>query len=125
MKKEIAEIWVKALESGKYKQTKGALKKKDKYCCLGVLCDLSEQGEFINAGLVNGNIDISHEVYVLPNGNKGASELPYEVVKWADMSDSMGCFIKTADSETLSELNDSGKSFTEIAEIIRNNYQSL
>ena len=41
--------WVKALESGKYKQGKNALAYKGKYCCLGVLCEmlgkLSEEDE--------------------------------------------------------------------------------
>jgi len=32
--------WTEALRSGKYKQGTGALRKKDAYCCLGVLCDL-------------------------------------------------------------------------------------
>lgn len=37
--------WIEALRSGKYKQGKGQLKQDDRYCCLGVLqeitnCDL-------------------------------------------------------------------------------------
>lgn len=45
MKKELKEDWLKALRSGKYKQTKGALCKttkdgKDGFCCLGVLADI-------------------------------------------------------------------------------------
>jgi hypothetical protein len=41
MKKEIAELWIKALESGKYKQIRRQLANKDGYCCLGVLCELA------------------------------------------------------------------------------------
>ena len=41
MKEEIKDKWVEALRSGKYKQCKGRLQKKDGYCCLGVLCDIS------------------------------------------------------------------------------------
>lgn len=45
MKKYWADKWIKALESGEYKQTKGCLRKKLKddtlgYCCLGVLEDI-------------------------------------------------------------------------------------
>ena len=32
--------WVNALRSGEYRQTKFRLKEKNKYCCMGVLCDL-------------------------------------------------------------------------------------
>lgn len=41
MNKALAMKWVKALRSGKYKQGKTFLKKGDKYCCLGVLCDIT------------------------------------------------------------------------------------
>jgi len=40
MDKRVKAKWVKALRSGKYKQGRGALKTKNGYCCLGVLCDL-------------------------------------------------------------------------------------
>ena len=32
--------WVAALRSGKYEQGKEALRNGDKYCCLGVLCEI-------------------------------------------------------------------------------------
>ena len=37
MTEAIAMKWVSALRSGKYKQTKGALKDEHGFCCLGVL----------------------------------------------------------------------------------------
>lgn len=42
MNPEIKTKWVEALRSGKYKQGKKSLRSRegDKYCCLGVLCDL-------------------------------------------------------------------------------------
>jgi hypothetical protein len=44
MRKEIAESWVKALRSDKYRQGDGYLKKHDEdgnqFCCLGVLCEV-------------------------------------------------------------------------------------
>ena len=40
MKKNIADKWVAALRSGKYKQTKHSLKDEHGYCCLGVLCEI-------------------------------------------------------------------------------------
>lgn len=46
--KEVEAAWIEALESGRYKQGDGALRRKadafddrpDQFCCLGVLCDL-------------------------------------------------------------------------------------
>lgn len=32
--------WIRALKSGKYKQTQNKLKRENSYCCLGVACDL-------------------------------------------------------------------------------------
>lgn len=42
MDKVWKERWVKALRSGEYKQGRAALRTADdKFCCLGVLCDLA------------------------------------------------------------------------------------
>ena len=40
MKSELKAKWLEALRSGKYEQAKGCLRKDDRYCCLGVLCDV-------------------------------------------------------------------------------------
>lgn len=39
--KEVIQLWIKALRSGDYKQTRGTLKDNKGFCCLGVLCDLA------------------------------------------------------------------------------------
>ena len=36
--------WTDALRSGEYKQGQGQLREADTYCCLGVLCDVSQVG---------------------------------------------------------------------------------
>ena len=45
MKPEVKKAWVKALRSGKYRKGKEYLRrqegKHDRYCCLGVLCDVN------------------------------------------------------------------------------------
>ena len=41
MKQEIAERWVQALRSGKYKQGRRVLKQGENFCCLGVLCEVT------------------------------------------------------------------------------------
>lgn len=40
LNKELLLKWVEALESGKYEKGTGYLRRMDKYCCLGVFCDL-------------------------------------------------------------------------------------
>ena len=40
MNPDVKRKWVKALRSGKYKQTKECLRDNDGYCCLGVLTQL-------------------------------------------------------------------------------------
>lgn len=45
MNKKVKALWLKALRSGKYKQTTGCLRDKNEngeigYCCLGVLTDI-------------------------------------------------------------------------------------
>lgn len=42
MKKSIADKWVRALRSGKYKQGVWMLKSLDRFCCLGVLCEIQK-----------------------------------------------------------------------------------
>ena len=48
-KKRIRKL-VAALRSGKYRQTRGRLKGKRGYCCLGVACEISKLGEFDEVG---------------------------------------------------------------------------
>jgi hypothetical protein len=40
LSKELKDKWIEALESGEYTQTIRKLKKENKHCCLGVLCEL-------------------------------------------------------------------------------------
>jgi hypothetical protein len=67
--KELKEAWIKALRSGEYKQGKRWLKKDDKFCCLGVLCDVIDGTKWSKSGseLFEG------ECY----GNAGYSYLPW------------------------------------------------
>lgn len=49
MTKELKQKWIDALRGGEYEQGYGALKDKDKYCCLGVLCQVG--GIKLNSGV--------------------------------------------------------------------------
>lgn len=46
MKKKIFVKWIKALRSGSYLKTSGALRNDVGFCALGVLCDISQTGQW-------------------------------------------------------------------------------
>lgn len=64
MNPEVKAKWLEALRSGKYKQGKEFLKRGNKFCCLGVLCDIS--------GLDYGH----HDTELLPLNIAEYAELP-------------------------------------------------
>ncbi len=109
MNKEIAKRWVAALRSGKYKQGRGALNKNDSFCCLGVLCDISELNTWVASNTNTEGYD----------GEQGV--LPVQVMEWAGIKSSV------ADSPggSLTSQNDTGASFSEIASIIEKHWEQL
>jgi len=106
MNPQIKQKWVSALRSGDYQQTKGRLRKEDKFCCLGVLCDLYGKEN-------NVEWEISEDSGKYMFQNKGAS-LPSSVRKWAGVENDNPEICATS----LSELNDTGSTFNEIADLI-------
>ena len=95
MKREPKKKWIKALESGRYKQTRDNIELDGRYCCLGVLCKTMR-------------ID--------PQTAK--SELNYELLS-ESVLEKVG--LTEAEQNKLSRMNDEGKSFREIAAYIRAN----
>jgi hypothetical protein len=55
MDAELKRKWVEALRSGKYEQASGKLRVGNKFCCLGVLCDLVDPEKW-NRGEWSGQI---------------------------------------------------------------------
>lgn len=82
MNPDVARLWADALESGEYKQGRGALCSVTEtgetfYCCLGVLCELAiSQGLPVNKELTE---DGRHYRF---DGSGG--RLPRSVFEWAD-----------------------------------------
>lgn len=99
------EQWALALESGKYPQTRGALRKSRGFCCLGVLCDISGLGEWskYNEYCYSGTF------------------LPLKVQQWAGVSE---CGILPSNPHVnLTYLNDEEQyTFPQIAEVIRREF---
>lgn len=113
MKKSWAMKWVKALRSGKYKQTTKHLRTNQGHCCLGVLCSLTPYKNNYTKMPVKSVKSASESVIngVLPNA----------------VQELVG--MRSGDGETpvgiLSALNDAGKNFTEIANIIEEHWKNL
>ena len=124
-----AKLWVENLRSGEYKQLKGHLSDDEAYCCLGLACELA-----IKNGLNITRTCVTVDGYNLIAFGHQTKTLPYEVAAWLGfrVGDVVGSFTKendgdtlNSDSECLSRLNDSGKSFAEIADVIEANQDKL
>jgi hypothetical protein len=127
--KAVVRRWVKALESGLYKQGENYLvspgKNSDKFCCLGVLCDMAVRDKVIPApGLVDPAMTGSDIPCYAYNGSN--QTLPKKVMAYAGVSEECGKFIgQYGLTISLAELNDGGKSFKQIAKIIKSNPEGL
>lgn len=101
--KEFRNKWLEALESGNYRQTHSSLivqGRKNSYCCLGVACRLVK-------------IPISKMSHIgMPAGleDRIQEKLPKAIVNRRR---------NTQFARKLANLNDAGKTFSEIAKVIR------
>lgn len=117
MRKSVKKAWIEALTNGEYKQGQTQLRDvraggEDKFCCLGVLCDLyrktRKRGRWVGNSFVLTDGTDRRYYSTLP---------PVEVVKWAGLRNSNPYI----GGLNLAGFNDRGLSFSGIAEIIREN----
>ena len=97
--------WVAALLSGDYKQTAGHLRDSAGFCCLGVACDISGQGTWEltgSSGIQGYRVDSCFRSAVAP----------------FTLAEAYGF---DGYQSRLSNMNDNGKSFAEIAKYIQEN----
>lgn len=98
MDKELKRKWVEALRSGKYEQGHGALRKDDKFCCLGVLCDVVDpngwsedcywRGEYaLPPSHVLGNLTASDLVYLNDEKNLSFEQIADYIEKHIEAGD--------------------------------------
>lgn len=115
---EIKAQWVAALRSGDYQQGQGYLARDDKFCCLGVLCELAVKADVdgLNLGWAGPGI----RAY-----NEATGELPEVVTKWAGLHSNNPMVNADEGTYLLSELNDGETidgvethTFAEIADLI-------
>lgn len=97
MNQKIKKQWVEALRSEDYDQGIGYLKANDKFCCFGVLCDIHSK---------NNEEKWEEEKYM---GNVALFPIP--LMDWSGIH-------SQPIIDDLIDRNDSGESFSEIADII-------
>ena len=104
--------WVKTLRSGSYKQGKKVLRTRiDAFCCLGVACDLVDPSGW-NA------ITRNSQIYVWEWFNGNTTSLSHKAMDHYGIRTSSGWIALDGETVSLAILNDSGKSFGEIADLI-------
>lgn len=106
----IAKLWTTALRSGDYNQGQLHLRAYDRFCCLGVLCDLA-----VKNGIISEPIGVSIYAY---DGSEVS--VPLAVMEWAGLSHADGQFPGAPDvpDDSLTSMNDRGVSFSAIADLI-------
>jgi hypothetical protein len=125
MKPEIKALWLDALRSGEYEQGRNKLHTWDdegveRFCCLGVLCDLAVQNG-VEIPIVEDDDD---KMYCY---DTEVEFLPEAVMEWSGLWSNDGDYEFEGDPNAfgtstngsvrgkLSHLNDSGASFSDIA----------
>jgi hypothetical protein len=113
MDQRIKQLWIEALRSGKYEQSTRVLRQGDYFCCLGVLCDLHAK-ETNSAGWELDHFPANSRAYL-----DVRCTLPYTVQEWAGLtSEDPEIIREDYEDTTLSSLNDKGKDFSYIADVI-------
>jgi hypothetical protein len=119
MNKNVAELWVKELRSGKYEKTKGILQDGVGFCCLGVLCKVGEDnGVFVKkymGELIGTNL---HTRLIGTN-----LQTQKDISEWSGMVTISGVF---SDDVSLINLNDEEDyTFNQIADVIERSWEEL
>ena len=126
MNSEVKAKWLEALRGGEYKQTRYTLHSpNDGFCCLGVLCDIYTK-EVGGSWVWEYNEEDTYSLISIVDEEEqdfATTDLPDCVVEWAGLEESSP---QVADPFregevafcTLASLNDDGKGFEFIADLI-------
>lgn len=114
MDKKLKAKWVKALRSGDYQQGEGVLRSGDRFCCLGVLCDLVDSKAWDQPAEVGYMLKSRTKKTIAYRFTSGRErdryEIPYMLRK--DLG------ITTFQQSELIGMNDEGRPFAAIADFI-------
>lgn len=103
--------WLKALRSEDFRQARSRLKRGDRFCCLGVLCEISNAGEWETVEIygdrgLSYRCEDENDAYLLPKCINLKSKIDSPMSK-------------------LTTMNDSGQTFRQIADWIEVNIDSV
>jgi len=131
---EIMREWVRNLRSGEYEQGRGALNVDGNFCCLGVLCQMAaDQGVIAQPTLTRELVStlpyVQYGTHTVARYEHGATTMPpQKVYEWAGIH-SLPEDFKDIESDLygrrLADMNDSGKTFAQIADIIEEHWIDL
>jgi len=111
------EQWVEALRSEKYQQGQDKLRDGNKFCCLGVACDISGLGEWVTTEHFDDD-GMPLTGYEIPDvTDTECHVLPVKVMEWLGVDNSEVTILDN-DVDLLTRANDEGYSFSKIADII-------
>lgn len=115
MNADVKRAWLEALRSGEYRKGISRLRQGERYCCLGVLCDLAA-----TASVGRWRHDDAFDDFVDDN-EIVSTALPDSVIEWAELDQRS----PQVDGIPLVDLNDGSAyrpvrphTFTEIADLI-------
>lgn len=123
MNQDVKALWLTALRSGKYKQATGSLQTSDnKFCCLGVLCELA-----VEAGVIErkqSSPEYAYRYKPLPREDGmsvygSSTGLFREVMDWA------GIETAAASYETSVEPNDIDRNLVGLNDGLRHSFEQI
>jgi hypothetical protein len=117
MNKEVKEKWLEALRSGEYEQGRERLRSGDKFCCLGVLCEIYRKDMDNGEWRTYDKDDILFQT----GATSKFGTLPRVVINWSELPDDNPNVTHDGMVNTLASLNDNGESFETIADVIEKN----
>ena len=134
MEQWLIDKWDQALRSGRYEQTEGAMRKGDYrgnigYCCLGVLKDISgctwkqataeeDGGKF--SLIDTDSVTRDHEIFFPADyDDANRDRLPDNHFTYPSDDDLEEWGLSWSHARALAEMNDTGSSFSEIADCIQ------
>lgn len=124
---EIVAEWIEKLRSGEFKQGQHRLRtgdpnntKDNKYCCLGVLCELAVSAEVIPPPTYDS------DQFQFQYTDDCTAYLPVDVMEWVGISSRHGTYhLEFGTRDDLTNKNDQGASFSQIADIIESNPKGM
>jgi hypothetical protein len=124
MNTKVKTQWVNALNSGEYQQTKQQLFDGDKFCCLGVLCDLYSKEHNDEWEYRYSDFEDHNRWYFYDQGEV----LPDVVMDWAGLKSEnpkVGLIDNESREDSFSDIasmNDSGYNFKELSNYIEQQF---